>query len=127
VQEFRGLDPTRIGRLHGVARAALDGALDPQRLAALDAAEAFKEVQKIPGIGPTYGTLIVVRATGATDALTFNEPRLGSYAARFYNTGPEPLAAPQLEAIAERWRPFRTWAAVLIRVAGDSGVKVTQP
>jgi 3-methyladenine DNA glycosylase/8-oxoguanine DNA glycosylase len=25
----------------------------------------------------------------------------------------------QLEAITEKWRPYRTWAAVLLRVAGD--------
>ncbi len=27
--------------------------------------------------------------------------------------------AAELATIAESWRPFRTWAAVLLRVAGD--------
>ena len=52
VEEFRGLEPTRIGRLHAVARAALDGALDPGRLAGLEPGEALAELQRLPGIGP---------------------------------------------------------------------------
>ncbi len=119
VEEFRGLEPARIGRLHAVARAALDGALDAGRLAALDPGQALAELQELPGIGPTYATLILLRATGVTDVLTFAEPLLASYAARFYGTGPEPLSPRQLDAIAGTWRPFRTWAAVLIRMAGD--------
>jgi DNA-3-methyladenine glycosylase II len=119
VEEFRGLEPARIARLHAVARAALDGALGPARLATLDPAEALAELQRLPGIGPTYATLILLRGTGVTDVLTFQEPMLASYAARFYAAGPEPLTPEQIEAIAAKWRPFRTWAAVLIRVAGD--------
>jgi DNA-3-methyladenine glycosylase II len=66
-----------------------------------------------------YATLILLRATGITDALTFAEPRLRGYVAHFYGTGTDPASPQELERIAEAWRPFRTWAAVLIRVAGD--------
>jgi DNA-3-methyladenine glycosylase II len=119
VEEFAGLEPARIGRLHAVARAALDGALDPGRLLDLDPAEALAELRRLPGIGPTYATLILLRATGATDVLTFHEPMLATYAARLYGTGPEPLTPEQIQGVAASWRPFRTWAAVLIRLAGD--------
>jgi DNA-3-methyladenine glycosylase II len=54
-----------------------------------------------------------------TVALTFGEPRLASYVAHFYGTGPAPVSPEELAGIAENWRPFRTWAAVLIRAAGD--------
>lgn len=122
VEGFPGLEPVRIDRLHAVARAALDGLLDAGRLAALDADQALEEVQRLPGIGPVYGTLIVMRSTGVTDMMTFSEPRLPSYAARFYRTGSEVMAREEMEAVSEKWRPFRTWAAVLIRVAGDRGI-----
>jgi DNA-3-methyladenine glycosylase II len=88
---------------------AASGALGRGRLAALDPGQAFAELQELPGIGPTYATLILLRATGVTDVLTFGEPRLASYAARFYGTGPEPLSPQQLDAIAGAWRPYRTW------------------
>jgi DNA-3-methyladenine glycosylase II len=124
VQEFPGLDPTRIARLHGVARAALDGTLDPGRLAALDVEDALTQVQTIPGIGPMYATLIVVRSTGVTDALTSSEPRLASYAAELYGKGPGPLTPGELAKLAEGWRPYRTWAVVLIRAAGDRRTQI---
>jgi DNA-3-methyladenine glycosylase II len=118
VESFPGLEPQRIERLHGVARAALDGQLDPARLLGMDHDAALAHLRRIPGIGPTYGTLILLRSTGATDILTLGEPRLPAYVAHFYGL-PEPAQGAELERIAEAWRPFRTWTSVLIRVAGD--------
>jgi DNA-3-methyladenine glycosylase II len=123
VDSFPGLEPVRIDRLHAIARAALDGLLAPARLAALDAGQALEEVQRLPGIGPTYGTLIAMRSTGVTDMMTFNEPRLPAYAARFYRTAADEMTHDELAAVSEKWRPFRTWTAVLIRVAGDRGIR----
>ena len=105
--------------LHAVARAALDGRLDPARLAAMDPAAAITRLRELPGIGPAYATLILLRATGVTDILTFSEPRMPEYVAHFYGLGPSPATLEQLSDLSENWRPFRTWAAVLLRVAGD--------
>jgi DNA-3-methyladenine glycosylase II len=118
LEELAGLDPARVGRLHAVAAAALDGRLDAERLRAMDPDAAMAELQELPGIGPFYAGLIVVRATGATDALLADEPIVRSHAARFYGRE-EPLSAAELRELAENWRPFRTWATVLIRYAGD--------
>jgi DNA-3-methyladenine glycosylase II len=118
VESFPGLEPMRIERLHGVARAALDGQLDPARLLAMTPEEALADLRRIPGIGPTYAGLILLRATGATDILTLAEPRLPAYVAHFYEL-PRPVGPTELERIADPWRPFRTWTSVLIRVAGD--------
>ena len=46
------------------------------------------------------------------------EPKLLAHAARFYELDGEPTLE-WLTALAERWRPYRTWATVLIRLAGD--------
>jgi DNA-3-methyladenine glycosylase II len=118
VESFPGLEAQRIDRLHGVARAALDGQLDPARLLGMDAEAALADLRRIPGIGPTYGGLILLRSTGAADILTFGEPRLPGYVAHFYGLEKPPQGA-ELERIADAWRPFRTWTSVLIRVAGD--------
>ena len=79
---------------------------------------ALADLQRLPGIGPTYSTLILLRATGATDILTLGEPRLPDYVRHFYGLPAAP-GPQEMERVAEGWRPFRTWAAVLIRVAGD--------
>jgi DNA-3-methyladenine glycosylase II len=119
IQAFPGLDATRIGRLHAVAAAALDGRLDPVRLREMDADDALRQIQSLPGLGPTYANLVLLRSTGATDLMTFHEPRLPYYAAHFYAAPHTPLTRDELAEISANWRPFRTWASVLIRVAGD--------
>jgi DNA-3-methyladenine glycosylase II len=96
---FPGLDSTRLERLHAVARAALEGQLEPAPLVALEPARALEQLQRLPGIGPTYATLILLRSTGVTDVLTLNEPRLPSYVAHLYQTRPVPATAEQIAAL----------------------------
>jgi DNA-3-methyladenine glycosylase II len=118
VGSFPGIAPGRMGRLHGVARAALDGLLDAGRLKELGPEGATAQVRAINGIGPFYSALIVIRGTGFADVLPVQEPRLLSLVARLYRL-PGPPAQEQLDALAEAWRPLRTWAAVLIRAASQ--------
>ncbi len=119
--EADGLQAEKVERLHGVARAALAGALDPERLRALGADAAFSAVQELRGIGPFYAGLIVLRAAGFADAeLLIAEPRVLAHAARFYEL-PAPPTLDAFREMALAWRPFRTWATVLLRLAGDRG------
>jgi DNA-3-methyladenine glycosylase II len=118
LQYAQGLEATKVERLHAVARAALDGRLDADLLLGMPTEEAMEHLLELPGIGPTYGTLILLRGTGSVDAMTGVEPRLPTYLAHFYGLGDE--ATPeQIAGIMEGWRPFRTWSSVLTRVSGD--------
>lgn len=119
VAEFPGIDDERLARMHGVARAALEGWLDVDRLRAFSAEEAMDDVQRIKGIGPFYAMLIVVRAVGLTDVLATKEPRLRTLVRELYGLPDEPSES-ELEAIAESWRPWRTWTSVLVRAAGST-------
>jgi DNA-3-methyladenine glycosylase II len=118
LESFPSIEPQRMERLHGVARAALAGDLEPSRLLGMATQDALDDLQRMPGIGPMYAGLILLRSTGATDIQTLNEPHLPAYVAHFYGL-PGPANPAQLERIADAWRPFRTWTSVLIRVAGD--------
>jgi DNA-3-methyladenine glycosylase II len=114
----QGLEATKVERLHTVARAALDGQLDADLLLGMPTEQGMEHLMKLPGIGPMYGTLILLRGTGSVDAQTGVEPRLSTYLAHFYGLGAE--ASPdQITEIMDGWRPFRTWSAVLTRVSGD--------
>jgi DNA-3-methyladenine glycosylase II len=114
-----GLPEEKVARLHGVARAALGGELDVGRLHGLGPDRAFEALQRLRGIGPFYAGLIVLRAAGFADAILRVPERKGLvHAQRFYDLGHTPTEA-EFAALAERWRPFRTWAIVLIRLAGD--------
>jgi DNA-3-methyladenine glycosylase II len=116
VASFPGLPPEKIERLHGVARAALEGRLDVSALKDLGPDAAQTELQTIKGIGPFYSALIVIRGTGFTDVLPVSEPRALDLVAHLYDL-PQPPAEAEFRALAEPWRPFRTWATVLIRAA----------
>lgn len=119
-----GLNDAKVQRLHGVARAALAGELDVARLHALGPEAAYQDVQRLPGIGPFYAGLIVLRASGFADALAgLPEPKGAAFAARYYGLS-EPLSSEAFAELAQRWRPFRTWAAVLIRLAGTRGTTI---
>jgi DNA-3-methyladenine glycosylase II len=119
VRDIQSLDETKVERLHAVARAALDGELNPAALLSVSTDEALERIQKLPGIGPMYATLILLRSTGATDLITGMEPRLAGYLGHFYGLG-GPASPEQIAGILDGWRPFRTWGTVLTRVAGDA-------
>jgi DNA-3-methyladenine glycosylase II len=117
VMEIPGLNAQKVSRLHGVAEAALVGQLDVERIQRLGPEAAMEDLRSIPGVGPFSSALIVVRGSGFADVLPAGEPRALELAARLYGLDAPPTLA-EFEAMAEAWRPFRTWAVVLIRAAG---------
>ena len=119
IHEFPGVPDAKFPRLHGIARAALDGALDTATLRALDPSAAATELQRLDGIGPFYSELVTVRALGHTDVLPVNEPMVRSVVAHALGED-EPLEPARLAEVAEAWRPWRTWVAVAMR-AGAAG------
>lgn len=122
--QFPGLNLEKLTRLRGVAGAAVAGELDVDRLHALGPEAAFVDVQRLKGLGPFYAGLVVLRASGFADApLLAPEPRVLRHAAAYYGLDTPPTLEA-FSALAQHWRPFRTWATVLIRVAGERGTKL---
>jgi DNA-3-methyladenine glycosylase II len=117
VQEFAGLPPAKIERLHGVAQAALSGLLDVDRLKSSSPDQAIADLQSIKGIGPFYSSLIVLRGTGFADVLPA-KPLAMDNVRRLYGLAADPTPSV-LQELAEPWRPYRTWCIVLIRAAAD--------
>jgi DNA-3-methyladenine glycosylase II len=114
VDDFPGLFPAKGPRLHTVAEAALDGRLDTAQLHDLDPAQALLELQKLPGVGPFYSELVVIRALGHTDLLPSKEPRARTIAGRITGA-PGELSQADFEALAADWSPWRTWVVVGMR------------
>ncbi len=126
VQQFPGIEPQRLERLHGVARAAQSGLLEVAALQAMGPDASLQAVQQVKGIGPFYASLIVIRATGFTDVLATEEPRVCEMVRRLYEFDVAPDRAA-MERIAEPWRPWRTWVTVLIRAAGPRVLDAEAP
>lgn len=102
--------PGRKGEyLRAVAQAALDGLLDGTALRALDPGQAVERVQQVKGLGPFAAELVVLRGANTPDALPRHERRLDAEIAEQYGPG------RTLAEVSEAWRPYRTWACVLLR------------
>jgi DNA-3-methyladenine glycosylase II len=110
-----GLPERKAANLRSVAEAAVEGALDPARLRALRSDEALAELRKLAGIGDFFAQLILVRGIGSPEFLPAAEPRLMRAVGLAY--GVETPTPERLAAIAEPWRPFRSWVAFLLRVS----------
>jgi DNA-3-methyladenine glycosylase II len=95
--------------LRAVAEAALDGLLDGAALRSLDPGLAIQRVQQVKGLGPFAAELVVIRGANAPDALPRHERRLDAEITERYGPG------HTLAEISQAWRPYRTWAAVLLR------------
>ncbi|MEU0883638.1 DNA-3-methyladenine glycosylase 2 family protein [Lentzea sp. NPDC005914] len=109
---LRSMDLDLPGRkpeyLRAVAEAALDGLLDAVTLRSMKPAAAVLAVQQVKGLGPFAAELVVLRGANAPDAVPHNESRLTDEVRERYG---RPLAE-----VSEAWRPYRTWAAVHLRV-----------
>lgn len=114
LESFPGVAPTKIERLHHVARAALDGWLDRARLRSLPEPDALTQLRTLPGIGEFFEQGILMRGAGLVDAVTDDDltPRAIQL---LYGLRERPTRAAVLKR-AEAWRPFRMWAVVLLNV-----------
>ncbi len=115
VEALPGLPADRVPRLQAIASAAQRGDLDVARLVRMGPEAAASAVQTLPGIGPFYSSLIVVRG-GFADVLPVEEARGRAAVHEVYGIE-QPMSDEEYIAFADRWRPFRTWAVVLIRAA----------
>jgi DNA-3-methyladenine glycosylase II len=114
LEAVEGLSLARVEWLRELARAAVDGLLDPGELRRLPPEEALLVLRDLPGVGAYSAELILVRGVGLPDLLPLAEPRLRRAVEVVYDL-PGPPATRDLEAIAEAWRPFRAWVALLLR------------
>jgi len=111
VKSFPGVAAPKLEVLHGLARAALDGFLDAERLRALPAELAMEQLQQLRGIGPWTAGHLLLRGASLRDVLPETEPRV--LLAYEHHAGRR-VTAEEFREAAQAWRPFRTWAAILL-------------
>jgi AraC family transcriptional regulator, regulatory protein of adaptative response / DNA-3-methyladenine glycosylase II len=106
-----GLTGGRIGALKGLAAACAGGTFELKPSASLD--ESVARLVTLPGIGEWTAHYIALRALGEPDAFPASDLALRKAA------GGGTVLAPQvLERMAEAWRPWRGYAALLLWTEG---------
>jgi DNA-3-methyladenine glycosylase II len=112
IDAIEGLSGEKVDRMKAVARAALEGRLDAERLRAMNELDALADLQRIRGVGPWTASHILYRGAAPMDALPSAEPRVLHGFAEAYGT-----EVPSYEAfarLANAWRPCRMWVSVLL-------------
>lgn len=105
-----GIPPRKAQAILTVARQTSAGDLALEELAAQgDAEEAARRLESICGIGPWTAHHVIIRGMGMTDCLPTEDPGLRQAAADQYGLA-LPVGAAQLRQLAERWRPWRSYA-----------------
>jgi DNA-3-methyladenine glycosylase II len=123
-----GLSRPKIKTLRAVAAAVNDG-LDLDQLAALDDAEVRARLVAISGIGPWTSDVYLMFCIGRADAFASGDLALQEAARLLMGLDARP-GPDELEAIAERWRPWRgvaarlLWSYYQVAKAQKSGVPV---
>jgi DNA-3-methyladenine glycosylase II len=107
-----GLSDEKVRRLHGIADAALDGALDVAHLRALGSGGARAALRGLRGIGEFWAAGIWLRSCGVVDEFPVAEPRARAALAHLHGRD----ADDPLDDLIEMLRPYRTWTALLLRV-----------
>ena len=114
LEGFPGLSGRKPEWLRGIARATLEGRLDPDALRVLPRAEAIDQLKKLGGIGDFSAELILLRGAGDPDWAPRHEPRLISAMKLAYDR--VDLDDDDVVAITSGWAPYRTWVSLLLRV-----------
>jgi DNA-3-methyladenine glycosylase II len=114
MRSFGGLFGRKVEYLREVARTAIDGRLDAERLKSRPRDEVLAELKSLPGIGDFSAELILVRGAGDPDHFPRNERRLQRAMADAYGFDAIP-PIETLSEIADKWRPYRSWVSVLFR------------
>ncbi|MGQ4512125.1 DNA-3-methyladenine glycosylase family protein [Streptomyces sp. DW26H14] len=125
VTSFPGLTGTKIERLHALADAAGAGRLDAARLRGMPVDDALAELRALPGIGPFSAELILPRGAGHPDVFPRHERRLHAAMAEAYGLGEAGSDdVERLAGIAEGWKPYRSWVALLLRARAEHMVGI---
>ncbi len=118
--ELPGLPAEKASRLRGVARAALDGLLDVERLRSLGDEAGPESLLAIRGIGPFWSSGIYLRGCGIADVFP-DEPLSIAALGHLHGLGDRPDPAVVAELTAS-YAPYRMWACFLLRVAAGRGI-----
>jgi DNA-3-methyladenine glycosylase II len=124
LDSYPGLNDTKIDRLHSVADAAIDGLLDRETLRAMSEPEALRALQTIAGVGPFFAQGILYRGAGMADGLISDQMRIE--AVRSGYELPDDAPGSRIDAIIDGWRPYRSWATVLMHLDAREGGRPTK-
>jgi DNA-3-methyladenine glycosylase II len=112
-----GLSGAKARSIHDLAERVLDGRLAFDRLAVSDDATAQAELDDVRGVGPWSAQMFLLHHLRRPDVFPAADIGLLRAAQSAFTLAQRPTP-DELAARAERWRPFRSYAAALLWAHG---------
>ena len=106
--------------VHGLAGSILDSSAGVETLDKLPDREIVDKLVALRGVGIWTAQWVLIRAVGRPDALPLGDLALRRIVSRLF-TGGEDVTDAQVEEIAQRWSPYRTFATVYLFSALRTG------
>jgi DNA-3-methyladenine glycosylase II len=95
----------------GVARAIVEGGLEPEALHGTPADQALDRLMALKGVGRWTAEYVLLRGLGHPDALPAGDVALQRAVGVAYGLGRLATEA-EVRAYGERWAPYRSYAAI---------------
>ena len=105
--------------IHGIAAAAMEP--DWAELTELPDDEFVRRLTRMRGVGTWTAQWAMVRGLARPDALPLGDLALRRGVSRLLRDG-EPVTEAEVEVLAERWRPWRSYATAYLFAAMRSGM-----
>ncbi len=106
--------------VHGLAGSTLDTSVGLEKLGDLTDVEIVDKLVALRGVGIWTAQWVLIRAVGRPDALPLGDLALRRIVSRLFTNGDDVTDA-QVEDIAQRWSPYRTFATVYLFSALRTG------
>ncbi len=100
----------------GLARLVASGEMDIEAISALPDEEFIAELTKVRGLGRWSAEWALTRGLGRPDVIAADDIGVQRAFSR-YCFGGRPVKAPQVREMAERWRPYRSYAVQYLLMA----------
>jgi len=107
-----GLSRSKAVAMRSVAEAAMDGGIpDERRIARMPDSEIYEQLTRIRGIGPWTVDMLLIFTLRRPDVMPLNDYGIRKAFKLVYRKKSLPTTRQLLE-ISQRWRPYRTTAAL---------------
>ena len=117
-----GLSRPKVRYLHGIAEAIINGEIDLTEVAGYDDEAFIKAITELKGVGRWTAEMLLIFSLGRRDVFSVGDLGLRNAVARAYGVEGDDREA--IEAIAERWRPYRSLACHYLWKSLDNEPKI---
>jgi DNA-3-methyladenine glycosylase II len=108
-----GLSRAKVAYLRSLAEHVRSGGLELDRLDQLGDEEIMREITAVKGLGEWTAHMFLLFHLGRPDVLPVGDLGVRRAVERLYGLEGLP-SAPELEALGERWRPYRSLASLYL-------------